>query len=52
MLGSLVPINSPYEVISPARSSVQPASGGAVAGAARQMSPMESMKTIFGGGKL
>ena len=47
MLGSLVPINSPYEVISPARSSVQPASGGAVAGAARQMSPMESMKTIF-----
>ena len=47
MLGSLVPINSPYEVISPARSSVQPASGGAVAGAARQMSPMESMKAIF-----
>ena len=48
MLGALVPIDSPYEVISPGASAVQPASGGALSGGdAKQMSPMESMKAIF-----
>ena len=48
MLGALVPIDAPYEVISPGASAVQPASGGALSGGdAKQMSPMESMKAIF-----